>query len=108
MNKCEWTEPWAGSCSRECEGHFCDEHSKHKCRVCGKQAVGRCPSASSLVCGEPLCEKCRCPLHGEGAHIDQRARHDSFCNMVRDIGGSVREFVSEYTITLEELEGGGS
>ena len=105
MNKCEWTEPWSGSCSRECEGHFCDEHAKLKCRVCGKQAVGRCPSSSSLMCGEPLCEACACPLHGDKAVIDQRARFNASNNFVRDCGGSVREFTCNYTITLDELEG---
>ena len=32
-----------------------------KCSVCGEPAKYRCPTASSILCGFPLCDKCECP-----------------------------------------------
>jgi hypothetical protein len=39
---------------------FCDVHLGEKCANggCGKQAVGQCSSAGSLVCGAPYCRVC--------------------------------------------------
>lgn len=62
MNKlCRWDGGWAGRCQNvgsNSDG-MCDEHTGLTCVSCGKPAVRSCPSASSLVCGAPLCESCK-------------------------------------------------
>jgi hypothetical protein len=40
------------------------EPTAFRCCVCGTATRWACPSASSLVCGRPLCRECRCPSHG--------------------------------------------
>ena len=60
--KCLYFLAWIGYCKKDCDSEvkYCGEHIVVKCRECGEQATHECPSASSLVCGVPLCRKTRC------------------------------------------------
>lgn len=66
-DRCKRKMSWCGQCSKEAvEGEsYCKEHLNEECRVCGKQVTCECSSASSLVCGSPLCDDCKCPNHKE-------------------------------------------
>lgn len=60
FHKCKFDLAWRGPCNRECVGSYCKEHIM-KCTMCNKeQATHECDFAGSLVCGRPLCKKCRC------------------------------------------------
>ena len=63
---CEFYIAWVGKCnSPSIKGkEYCEKHVDLKCGVCGSQAVKQCSTASSLVCGYPLCAKCECPICG--------------------------------------------
>jgi hypothetical protein len=63
LKACPFNLAWLGTCGKP-GTPFCKEHSKKKCSVCGKQADRECSHAVSLVCGMPLCKKCRCRYHG--------------------------------------------
>jgi len=66
MNACKYEMPWAGCCGEPCElgEAMCEKHKNLECRNCGAPAVKGCPSASSMVCGAPLCKDCReCDSH---------------------------------------------
>ena len=58
---------WVGKCEKEATvGDFCDDHSKEMCNTCGiKIATCECVMASSLVCGNPLCNDCKCKIHDQ-------------------------------------------
>ena len=58
---------YAGKCKEEATvGNFCNEHSKEMCRTCKTNiATCECVMASSLVCGMPLCDNCRCSIHNQ-------------------------------------------
>lgn len=53
---------WVGECNKKTTPgeEYCNEHSKAKCVVCGKQATHTCTWASSLSCGAPLCDSDKC------------------------------------------------
>ena len=54
---CKYELAWIGECKEEAnESGFCSTHEKEKCS-CGKQAVGQCEEATSMVCGRPKCKK---------------------------------------------------
>lgn len=61
INKCQFDLSWIGLCGKPTinNSNYCAEHSDKKCSVCGDQATHDCPTASSLMCGAPLCSKCR-------------------------------------------------
>ncbi len=60
--KCRFLRAWIGWCGND--GHpYCPKHQTVKCSVCGRQAITECSDAGSLVCGRPLCDKCKCPAH---------------------------------------------
>jgi hypothetical protein len=61
---CNYNLAWIGKCKNSnVEGEsYCKEHLNKRCK-CGKQATHECSIASSLVCGYPLCDICKCPLH---------------------------------------------
>jgi len=62
-NQCKFHLAWRGWCKGN--GHpYCEAHRGELCRVCGKQAALQCDHAVSLVCGLPLCDDCKCPVHG--------------------------------------------
>lgn len=56
---CEFNMAWIGKCPKEgnCGDGLCEEHSKLKCVICGKQAYMDCGIAGSLVCGAPICSE---------------------------------------------------
>jgi hypothetical protein len=66
MTQCNFQQDWAGRCTKETlsDSLFCEEHSKVKCSVCGKQATHTCPETFMLVCGTPLCDSCMCNCKG--------------------------------------------
>ena len=55
---CKFDKAWVGPCGKETDNDYCTEHAGKKCVSCGEQATHECPTASSLVCGAPLCDKC--------------------------------------------------
>jgi hypothetical protein len=65
---CIYDVPWQGECGNEAvsnEPPICDKHADKEC-WCGEQAVKGCSVASSLVCGQPLCETHKCHRTGSG------------------------------------------
>jgi len=62
--ECSFVMSWAGTCRAKhpkSEGDFCERHRGLKCRRCGKVATTDCGSViGPMVCGMPLCGKCRC------------------------------------------------
>lgn len=63
QGNCSFQMAMRGSCGNVTsdERSFCDEHADAKCKACGTQAIRECDMPLSYgVCGEPLCEKCRC------------------------------------------------
>ena len=78
MTQCIFEIAWIGQCKEPAlpNDKVCDKHKnerwpyktsnyalRYRC-YCGEQAVRECPSAGSLVCGAPLCEKHKCKAHG--------------------------------------------
>lgn len=63
--ECKFYLAWIGVCNKPATSEFCKEHSEKKCE-CGKQAIGQCDVAVSMVCGRPTCsEKMICHYHQE-------------------------------------------
>ena len=63
QGNCSFQMAMRGSCGEvTADGKpFCAEHTDAKCKACGTQAIRECDMPLSYgVCGEPLCEKCRC------------------------------------------------
>jgi len=60
--KCTRKLGWEGGCRKEAvEGDtMCEEHKDEKCSKCSKRAVNNCGYCGFLVCGQPLCEDCKC------------------------------------------------
>ena len=59
--ECVFSMAWVGQCKKPAaHGDFCAQHVAEKCR-CGRQAVRDCDATiGPMVCGQPLCGKCRC------------------------------------------------
>jgi len=61
--ECSFVMSWAGMCHvkhPKSEGKFCARHRGLKCR-CGRAASTDCDSViGPMVCGMPLCGRCRC------------------------------------------------
>lgn len=65
MNNCKFKLAWRDDCGKEAdEDGFCLEHKNAKCS-CGKQALGECDYATSLVCGYYTCDGHNCHNHRE-------------------------------------------
>lgn len=65
---CPVFRAWVGVCGetdrRECK-HFTYSEFWPRCR-CGRPALSECSSASSLVCGRPICHTGECGYHSGG------------------------------------------
>lgn len=61
IKTCGFDIAWIGPCKNLTPCH----HDSIKCVSCGEKATRECPSAGSLVCGAPLCDKC---VHVKGGH----------------------------------------
>lgn len=56
---CKFDISWVGTCKNPAtDTGFCEEHSKVKCSVDGKQATHDCDHTGQFVCGSPLCDGC--------------------------------------------------
>lgn len=60
MSKCKFDNAWEGNCNKETDHEYCEEHSKLKCEICGKQATHTCPVTMQLICGALLCDDPKC------------------------------------------------
>lgn len=70
--QCRFDRSWSGRCPEKISDpkrhepfslDFCAEHQVTRCKECHEKAVTECGAASSLVCGRPLCQKCKCSIH---------------------------------------------
>jgi hypothetical protein len=69
MAECKFNIAWIGDCGKECEGDFCEKHSKLKCCSCGAQATRECDATvGPLVCGCHICPDCEHELDEEGTN----------------------------------------
>jgi len=71
MITCGYDLAWVGRCKNSpVDGEiFCKEHINKKCVMCGEQAYRECPTASSLLCGAPLCSHCRHDCMGNKGYV---------------------------------------
>lgn len=69
--QCRFTLAYVGRCESDAlpGKTMCSKHDGLACRGCGAQATQECPSASSLVCGAPICDDCEHDRPGtDGVH----------------------------------------
>ena len=63
LNKrtCGYHIAWVGSCKNTelLENGQCEKHQE-KCSFCENLAIDSCDHTGFLVCGAPLCKKCKC------------------------------------------------
>lgn len=63
---CRFVVAWVGPCGEPITDRgMCKKHAPLKCAGCGEPATQECPSASSLVCGAPICDQCRHGASGQ-------------------------------------------
>ena len=60
MSQCKWDIAWVGQCPNEAteDTDYCKGHTR-LC-YCGEIATHECGETFALVCGEPLCDDCKC------------------------------------------------
>lgn len=58
--RCQFSLAYVGRCDNGAlpGKSMCSKHDGLVCRGCGAPATRECPSASSLVCGAPICDVC--------------------------------------------------
>ena len=65
--KCNFVAAWVGICNAPSP---CEKHKNIKCKKCGEAATHTCSYPGFMVCGAPLCGRCKCKHLG-----DTNARH---------------------------------
>lgn len=55
--ECQFIVSWVGKCKKPTTGHYCTQHAKLKCSICGNPATHDCDATvGAFVCGTPLCD----------------------------------------------------
>ena len=63
---CRFIIAWVGPCGAPITDRgMCKKHAPLKCAGCEEPATQECPSASSLVCGAPICDQCQHGASGQ-------------------------------------------